>query len=697
MSNRLQHEQSPYLLQHKDNPVDWWAWSDEAFEAARAQDKAIFLSIGYSTCHWCHVMEHESFEDEEVARLMNDAFINIKVDREERPDIDHIYMTVCQLMTGSGGWPLTILMTPDTKPFFAATYIPKDTRYGRMGMRELIPRVQQAWRRQRADVLQSADDITNALIEVASQDTSGRHLDVDALHLAFAQLRRRFDPKHGGFGTAPKFPAPHNLLFLLRYWKRTGEPHALRMVETTLDHMRLGGVYDHVGYGFHRYSTDAEWKLPHFEKMLYDQAMIALAYVEAYQATGKAAYEQTAREIFTYVLRDMTAPEGGFYSAEDADSEGREGKFYLWHYGELRGTLGSDLADLVVPIYNIQPGGNFEEEATRERTGENILYLRKPLAEHALALDLDEATLRERLETARQRLFDHRKGRIHPGKDDKVLVDWNGLMMAALARAARVFDEAAYAEAAQRAATFITTTMLQDDGRLLHRYRNGDAAIAGSLDDYAFLIWGLLELYETTFDVDLLKTALALNEQCLAHFWDDEHGAFFFAPDDGEALIVRQKEAYDSAIPSGNSAMMMNLLRLSRLTGQTDLEQRADDLGNFFARMVFQQPSGFTGMLMGLDFGVGPSFEVVVAGDPEAADTRAMLHALHTPYVPNKVVLLRPDLNGETPAIAEIAPFTEAQHSRDGAATAYVCRHFQCEQPTTDVAQMLALLGADEK
>ena len=695
MSNRLQHEQSPYLLQHKDNPVDWWAWSDDAFEAARAQNKAIFLSIGYSTCHWCHVMEHESFEDEQVARLMNDAFINIKVDREERPDIDHIYMTVCQLMTGSGGWPLTILMTPEMKPFFAGTYVPKESRYGRVGMVDLIPRVQQAWRQQHAEVLQSADDIAGALVEAAGQDTSGRHLDADALHLAFAQLRRRYDAKHGGFGTAPKFPAPHNLLFLLRYWKRTGEDHALRMVETTLDHMRLGGVYDHVGYGFHRYSTDTEWKLPHFEKMLYDQAMIALAYIEAYQATGKADYEQTAREIFTYVLRDMTASEGGFYSAEDADSEGREGKFYLWHFGELRATLGRDLADLVTQVYNVEAGGNFEEETTRERTGENILYLTKPLAEHALALD--DATLRERLETARKRLFDHREKRIHPGKDDKVLVDWNGLMIAALARAARVFDDPAYAKAARRAAAFLLRTMRQKDGRLLHRYRNGDAAIPGALDDYAFLIWSLLELYETTFDVDHLKTALALNEQCLAHFWDKEHGAFFFAPDDGEALIVRQKEAYDSAIPSGNSVMMMNLLWLARLTGQADLEKKADELGSFFARTVFQQPSGFTAMLMGLDFGLGPSFEVVVAGDPEAADTQAMLTALRAPYVPNKVVLLRPDQDEQTPAIAEVAPFTEAQHSRDGAATAYVCRHFQCEQPTTDIAQMLVLLGVDAK
>ena len=391
MSNRLQHEQSPYLLQHKDNPVEWWAWSDEAFEAARENDKPVFLSIGYSTCHWCHVMEHESFEDEGVARLMNDAFINIKVDREERPDIDTIYMTVCQMMTGSGGWPLTIMMTPEKKPFFAATYIPKESRYGRSGMLELVPRVKEIWQGQRERIEQDAENITDALVEAVTRDTSGRHLDVDALHLAFAQLRRRFDPKHGGFGTAPKFPAPHNLLFLLRYWKRSGEAHALRMVETTLEHMRLGGVYDHVGYGFHRYATDAQWKLPHFEKMLYDQAMLALAYTEAFQATGKATYEQTAREIFTYVLRDMTAPEGGFYSAEDADSEGREGTFYLWHRHELYDVLDADLADLVIRVYNVDEEGNFEDEATRERTGENILHRTNPLADYTVFLKHDRS------------------------------------------------------------------------------------------------------------------------------------------------------------------------------------------------------------------------------------------------------------------------------------------------------------------
>ena len=697
MSNRLQHEQSPYLLQHKDNPVDWWAWSDAAFEAAQAQDKPVFLSIGYSTCHWCHVMEHESFEDRDVARLMNDTFINIKVDREERPDIDTIYMTVCQMMTGSGGWPLTIMMTPEKKPFFAATYIPRESRYGRAGMLDLVPRVRQAWHERRKQVEQDADNITGALVEAVGRDTSGRHLDVDALHLAFAQLRRRFDPQHGGFGTAPKFPAPHNLLFLLRYWKRTGEAHALRMVEATLDYMRLGGIYDHIGYGFHRYATDSVWKLPHFEKMLYDQAMLALAYTEAYQATDKAAYEQTAREIFTYVLRDMTAPEGGFYSAEDADSEGREGKFYLWHRDELYAVLDDDLADLVVRVYNVEEEGNFEEEATRRRTGENILHRTKPLADYTTNPGPGVATLRAQLEDARRILFTHREARIHPGKDDKVLTDWNGLMIAALARAARVFDDDAYAKAARRAAAFICETMVINDGRLLHRYRNGDAAIPGTLDDYAFLIWGLIELYETTFDVDALEMALMLNEQCLAHFWDDQRAAFFFAPDDGEALLVRPKEAYDSAIPSGNSVMMMNLLRLARLTGQTDLEQKANDLGDYFARIIMQQPSAFTAMLAAFDFGVGPSFEVVVAGDPEADDTQAMLKALYTPYVPNKVVLLRPDADdGEPPAIVALASFTEAQRSRDGAATAYVCRHFQCEQPTTDVEAMLGLLGVNE-
>ncbi|MFQ5568911.1 MAG: thioredoxin domain-containing protein [Rhodothermales bacterium] len=696
MSNRLREEQSPYLLQHKDNPVDWWAWSDEAFEAAAEQDKPIFLSIGYSTCHWCHVMAHESFEDEDVARLMNEAFINVKVDREERPDIDAIYMAVCQMLTGQGGWPLTLLMTPEKKPFFAATYIPKFSRYGRLGMLDLIPRLQHVWTQQRPQVEQDAARITQVLVETAGKGGAERTLDRDALHLAYAQLKRRFDPGHGGFGTAPKFPAPHNLLFLLRYWKRIGEEQALRMVETTLRHMRLGGVYDHVGFGFHRYSTDATWKLPHFEKMLYDQAMIALAYVEAYLATGKAEYERTVREIITYVLRDMTAPGGGFYAAEDADSEGREGTFYLWTLDEVRDVLGDALARRVIPLFNMEPGGNFEEEATRQRTGENILYLKKPIDEQAGVPALEADALTRQWEEARSTLFAHREQRIHPGKDDKILVDWNGLMIACLARAARAFDDASFADAAQQAARFILSTMRRKDGRLLHRYRDGDAAIPGTLDDYAFLTWGLLELYETTFDTTFLTNAIELTEHGLAHFWDNDHGAFFISPDDGEALIVRWKEAYDSAVPSGNSVMMMNLLRLSRMTGRVEWEEKAEKVGRFFAEAVRQHPAGFTALLTALDFGIGPSFEVVIAGDPAADDTQAMLRGLRSTYVPHKVVLFRPTRE-ETQELARVAPFTAAQHALDGAATAYVCRHFRCEQPTTDIEQMIALLNVTEK
>ena len=696
MSNRLAHAQSPYLLQHKDNPVDWWEWSDEAFAAAHAQGKPIFLSIGYSTCHWCHVMAHESFEDETVARLMNEAFINIKVDREERPDIDNIYMTVCQMLTGHGGWPLTIVMTPDKKPFFAGTYLPRHSRHGRLGMLDFVPRIAEAWQEDRDQVFASADNITGHLVDAATQPLGGETLDKQVLHRAYTGLAGRFDSQHGGFGTAPKFPSPHNLLFLLRYWRRTDDDHALAMVETTLQAMRRGGMYDHLGYGFHRYATDTEWKLPHFEKMLYDQAMLAMAYTEAFQATGKAFYEQTAREIFTYVLRDMTAPEGGFYSAEDADSEGREGTFYVWEMGELGEVLDDDLADLVIQVYNVMPEGNFEDEATRRRTGENIFYLKKPLDGLASEMDMDEAGLASRLEEARQILFVHREQRIHPGKDDKILVDWNGLMIAALAKAARVFDDEAYAKAARSAADFILTTMLQDDGSLLHRYRQDDAAIIGTLDDYTFLSQGLLELYETVFELSYLEIARDLTRYTLAHFWDDEQGGFFFSSDQSEQLLVRQKEAYDGAIPSGNSVAMLNLLRLARLTGNTDLEQRADEVGRAFAQVVTKQPTGFTAMLLALDFAVGPSLEVVIAGDPDADDTQAMLRALHSVYLPNKVVLLRPATEADS-TITRLSPFTGAQEAVEGKATAYVCHHFVCEQPTTDIEQMLALVMSNAK
>lgn len=690
--NRLIHEKSPYLLQHAYNPVNWYPWGEEAFEKARKENKPIFLSIGYSTCHWCHVMEKESFEDDDVAKLMNDAFVAIKVDREERPDIDGIYMMVCQMISKGGcGWPLNILMTPDKKPFFAATYIPKEDRFGRVGMLTLVPRIEEVWTKQHNEVLNSANQITSAL-QQGAKESHGDELDKSTLKTAYDQLAQGFDEQHGGFGNAPKFPTPHNLLFLLRHWKRSGDGEALKIVEKTLQEMRRGGIYDHIGFGFHRYSTDAEWFLPHFEKMLYDQAMIAMACIEAYQATGREEYEKTAREIFTYVLRDMASQKGGFYSAEDADSEGEEGKFYLWTEGEIHQILGKDEADLFIKAFSVEKGGNFREEATGKGTGGNILHLRKSLPEIASQLKIPEGELERRLETARQKLFAVREKRIHPHKDDKILADWNGLMIAALSKGAQAFNEPSYAEAARRAVDFISTNMRKPDGRLLHRYRDGQADIGGNLDDYAFLIWGLIELYEYTFDVNYLQTAINLNSNLITHFWDDNDGGFYFTADDGESLIVRQKEIYDGAIPSGNSVSMLNLLRLGRITANSNLEEKAAKIGRAFSSRIKQFPGAFTQLMVAVDFGIGPSYEVVIVGNSQAEDTKAMLNAVGRQFVPNKVVLLRPT-EKESPDVIRIAEFTKNQSSLGGKATAYVCLNYVCKLPTTDVNKMLELLN----
>jgi hypothetical protein len=688
MPNRLADEQSPYLLQHKNNPVDWYPWGEEAFEVAQTEDKPVFLSIGYSTCHWCHVMEEESFEDEEVAELLNDTFVCIKVDREERPDIDNVYMSVCQMMRGQGGWPLTVLLTPDKKPFYAATYLPKHGRFQQMGLMDLIPRVRKLWAQKRDALLSDAEQATQTLQRAVDQ-SSGDESTVpgeEALSEAQSQLSSRFDRTHGGFGSAPKFPAPHNLLFLLRQWHRTGDDRPLEMVTTTLDAMRLGGVFDHVGYGFHRYSTDVRWLLPHFEKMLYDQALHVMAYTEAAQITGHAPYETTAREVLQYVLRDMQAPEGGFYSAEDADSltedgEREEGAFYVWSTDEVRKVLDDDLAALVIDVYNLEEAGNYQDESTGQRTGKNILHLQQPLATLAEEHGVTQTELRRRLETARQTLFEHRETRPRPGLDDKVLTDWNGLMIAALAKAARVFDDDRYARAAEEAAGFLRDTMRDADGRLLHRFRDGDAAIRAHLDDYAFLVWGLLELYETTFDVQWLRAAVTLQEECLAHFWDADQGGFYLTADDGEALIVRQKELYDGAQPSGNSVQLLNLLRLARMTGRTEWEETAEALRQWAGKQVGQQPSGFTGFLLGLEFALSQTQEIVIVGDPEDDATGALIDVVRERYRPHSVVLQRGP--GDAPPIADLAPFTAPQTRRNGEPTAYVCRHFQCEAPVT--------------
>ncbi|MBL7224093.1 MAG: thioredoxin domain-containing protein, partial [Candidatus Brocadiae bacterium] len=679
--NHLAKEKSPYLLQHADNPVDWYPWGDEAFGKARKEDKPIFLSIGYSTCHWCHVMEHESFEDEEAARLLNEAFVCVKVDREERPDIDNVYMAVCQMMTGSGGWPLTIIMTPDKRPFFAATYIPKRARMGRTGLMELVPRVVEVWKSRRADIEKSTEQIARALDRL-DDAKPGAALGEATLTLAYNQLEQRFDEQHGGFNGAPKFPTPHNLFFLLRYWRRSGNARALAMVEKTLQSMRDGGIYDHVGFGFHRYATDPRWLVPHFEKMLYDQALLAMAYTEAHQATGKDEYARTTREILTYVLRDMTAPAGGFYCAEDADSEGEEGQFYLWTRDEVQQVLGDDAA-LAIEAFNIQEKGNTPAHPGGPKPGLNILHRTQQLAGLAAGGDA--------LEAARQKLFAIREKRVYPGKDDKILTDWNGLMIAAFAKAARALDEPRYAQAASRAAAFVLKTLRTPDGRLLHRYRDGQAGLPAHADDYAFFVWGLLELYEATFDTSHLEAAIALTDRMLRHYWDEKGGGFFFPADDGEKLLVRTKEVYDGALPSANSVAILNLLRLSRITGRIDLAERADAISRAFSKGVARAPVAHTQLLVALDFGVGPSHEVVIAGKSEAADTEAMVRALRTQFLPNTVVLLRPT-GSDDPPITRIATFTKAQVSVNGKATAYVCRNGACERPQTSVEKMLALV-----
>ena len=683
MVNRLAKEKSPYLLQHAHNPVDWYPWGKEAFDKAKKENKPIFLSIGYSTCHWCHVMETESFEDDDVAELMNEVFVCIKVDREERPDLDGIYMKVCQMMTGSGGWPLTIIMTPDKKPFFAGTYFSKTGGFGRMGMFDLIPHIKEMWTLRKKDVHESAERIITLLRE-SSQHTAGDELGSEVIEHAYREISSRFDSTYGGFGTAPKFPTPHQLLLLLRYWKRNGEERALKMVEKTLQEMRKGGIYDHVGHGFHRYSTDRRWFLPHFEKMLYDQALLAMAYLETYQATGKEEYAESARGIFTYILRDMTSPKGAFYSAEDADSEGEEGKFYVWSEEELKKILGAADAGLVQKVFNTTLEGNFIEEGVGKQTGTNILHLTKSMSDLVSELGMKEEGLRERLSLILQKLFMVREKRVHPFKDDKILTDWNGLMISALAKGAQVLGEPTYAKAASKAAAFVLSHMTRK-GRLLHRFRKGEADITANVDDYAFFITGLLDLYEATFEVVHLKKAVELTDQLLELFWDNEHNGFFFTPNDGEDLIVRNKEFYDGAVPSGNSVAMLALLRQSRMTGRQDLKEKASLLSKAFSRDVARQPAAHTQLLLAVDFALG-SQEVVLVGKKGGPDTLSLLSALRKEFLPNKVVLMRTD------DLVPLSSFTKDLKSKKGKATAYVCKDFRCDLPVTDPAKMVELL-----
>jgi uncharacterized protein len=605
--NRLISEKSPYLLQHAYHPVDWYPWGQEAFDKAERDNKPVFLSIGYSTCHWCHVMEKESFEDKQVAGLMNEAFVSIKVDREERPDIDNVYMTVCQLMAGNGGWPLTIIMAPDKQPFFAGTYFPKETSFGRIGMVDLILRVKNMWEADRPKLLQLSDEVTAQLRR--ENTTEPQEPEEAALHKAFEQLKQLFDHENGGFSQAPKFPTPHILLFLLRYGRRTGNQEAMQMVIKTLDAMRDGGIYDHVGFGFHRYSTDARWLVPHFEKMLYDQAMLCIAYTEAFQTTGNMDYQKTAEDILSYILRDMTSPESGFYSAEDADSEGEEGKFYVWTYDEIFRALSPEDAAIVCAVFHVQKEGNFPGQATDQNSGTNILHRKGRNHEAKGGGNLPDAEDEQRTNIALARLFAVRELRIHPDKDDKILTDWNGLMITVFATAAQVFQRPEYADAAAKAADFILARLRTPDGRLLHRYRDAEASLPAYADDYAFFISGLIELHLAAREPRYLEEALLLNSIFIRHFWDNDHGGFFFTADDGEKLLVRKKEIYDGAIPSGNSMALLNLVRLARITGDPDIAEMAAKTARSFYAAVRQAPTAYTYFLLALDFRFGVTLE----------------------------------------------------------------------------------------
>ena len=689
--NRLINESSPYLLQHATNPIDWYPWGPEAFDKAQKENKPIFLSIGYSTCHWCHVMEHESFSDAEVAALLNQYFVSIKVDREERPDIDQVYMTVTQTMTGRGGWPNTVFLTPDRKPFFAGTYFPKETRWGTTGLMELLPKVAEIWQNDRQNVLKSADQITS-LITKRRNLSPGAALDKSILDKTSSMLAEAYDADYGGFGPAPKFPTPHVFAFLLRHFYHTQDSQALAMVEKTLIRMRLGGIYDHIGFGFHRYSTDRQWLVPHFEKMLYDQALLAIAYTEAYQATGKAFYAQTVNEILTYILRDLTSTKGGFYSAEDADSEGVEGKFYLWTLPQIQKSLGNDETETFKKIYNLEPNGNFTAPEAVPAAGSNILHLKEALPDLAGGLGVPEKQLRQRMEKNRAQLFEVREKRVRPFKDDKILTDWNGLMIAALAKAGPVLGEPRYTAAAVRAADFILRELKAENGRLMKRYRKGNAGLPAHLDDYAFTVWGLLELYEATLEATYLQEALRINDQMIAHFWDDTDGGFYMTADDGEKLLLRSKDIYDGAIPSGNSVATLNLLRLGHMTGRQDYLNKAEGVTRAFSGSVNRYPAGHTHLMVALQYALNPNYEVVIVGRPGTKDTRAMLAALRKPFLPGKVVLLRPADKKTSAAIIRLAPYTEFMIAKNGRATAYVCTNFICKLPTTDISQMLANL-----
>ena len=679
-TNRLSNETSPYLLQHAHNPVDWYPWGEEALARAKREDKPILLSIGYSACHWCHVMEHESFENEGIAAIMNQHFVNIKVDREERPDLDEIYMNAVQIMTRQGGWPMTMFLTPGLQPFYGGTYFPPDDRYGRPGFANVLQTVAAAYRDRRGDVSKQADEIVEHLTQMSSVSDHGHDLTTDLLDGAFRHYRSTFDSQYGGFGNAPKFPPSMGLPFLLRYWLRTENPNALEMAELTLEKMARGGMYDQLGGGFHRYSTDAVWLVPHFEKMLYDNAQLVVAYLEAYQATKKPFYREIAAETLDYVLREMyDAEKGGFYSAQDADSEGVEGKFFVWSLDEIERLLGRENAEVFCEYYDITESGNFE--------GEGILHVQTPLDIFANKLRRDEAELEAILLEGKQKLFEVREGRIKPGLDDKILTSWNGIMIRGMAFGYQLLNDQRYLEAAEKSADFILTELSQADGLLLRTYRAGKSHLNAYLEDYSYLSAGLVALHEASFNPRWLQEAERLTEIMIEQFWDDSSSGFFFTGKAHESLIVQSKSAYDSATPSGTAMAVHSLLRLAKHLDRPDFREKAVQALGLYYHQMENAPSGSGQLLCELEFLLSAPREIAVVGEKNADDTKVVLQEIHGRFLPNKILaLLDPSSNKSTADVS--TPLTDGKTQIEGKATVYVCENYACQVPTTDVVEL---------
>jgi hypothetical protein len=679
-TNRLINETSPYLVQHAHNPVDWYPWGEEALEQSRKQDKPILLSIGYSACHWCHVMERESFENEEIARLMNENFVCVKVDREERPDLDSIYMNAVQMMTGHGGWPMTVFLTPDLKPFYGGTYYPPEDRHGMPGFPKILTAISEAYRSRRDDVAQSAEAITSELQKSNRFSASQEMLTTEILNLAYARLLSNYDTANGGFGAAPKFPPSMSLMYLLRHNHRTGSEEALLAVKQTLWKMASGGMYDQVGGGFARYSVDAQWLIPHFEKMLYDNALLTRIYLYAYQQTRKPFYKQIAEETLEYIIRDMTDRTGGFYSSEDADSEGEEGKFYAWTPSEISDLLG-DAAEPFNRYFNITERGNFEH-------GKSVLNPVAPIEDFAEQVGVPVDVLRRSIKAGKAKLFEAREKRVRPGRDEKSLAAWNGLMLTAFSEAANILGRDDYRQVAIKNAEFIISNLMRD-GRLLRTYKDGRAKLNGYLEDYAYVAEGMLALYEATFELKYFEQAQSLVETMIERFWDKQEGGFFFTSSDHEELIARSKEYFDNATPSGNSVAALVMLKLGHLTANPEYQRLAVTILRTMHQVMSRYPSAVGYLLCALDFYLSEPKEIAIVGDTFSHETRLMVEEIYSRFLPNKVVAASGAGDEETTRAISLL---ENREMVDGKVTAYVCRNYTCLQPATTVEELAARL-----